>query len=449
MMKDIQGHPLSGANREAVVRYEEAVIAFQLYRGDPITALDAALAAAPRFAMAALLKAHLCALATEPAATQAARALHDAVAGWTLNAREQVHLAALDAMLRGEWTEAASVLDRHHLEHPFDVVALQLGHLADFYRGNARNLRDRIARVLPRWSAAMPGHGLLQGMLAFGLEECGQHAQAEDLGRRAVAVQPLDCWAHHAVAHVMEMQARHADGIGWMTMREPHWSGADNFFQVHNWWHRALCHIELGQTVEALALYDGPIRGARSAVALDMVDASAMLWRLHLAGADVGGRWDELATAWEAHADGGSYAFNDWHAAMAWLGAGRDREVAALARALRAAGQGSEAGRWAAGVGADLVEGFAAYWQGDHETAIDRLWRGRAIANAFGGSHAQRDVIDWTLTDAALRGGHRRLAEALAHERLAVRPHSGMNRAFLRRALALPGGRAQPEAIAA
>ena len=25
----------------------------------------------------------------------------------------------------------------------------------------------------------------------------------------------------------------------------------------------------------------------------------------------------ELATAWDAHADGGSYAFNDWHAAMA------------------------------------------------------------------------------------------------------------------------------------
>ena len=55
---------------------------------------------------------------------------------------------------------------------------------------------------------------------------------------------------------------------------------------------------------------------------------------------------------------------------------------------------------------------------------------------AFGGSHAQRDVIDWTLTEAALRGGLRPMAEALANERLALRPHSPVNRAFLTRARA-------------
>ncbi|MEQ4538865.1 MAG: hypothetical protein ABN479_07975 [Billgrantia sp.] len=61
----------------------------------------------------------------------------------------------------------------------------------------------------------------------------------------------------------------------------------------------------------------------------------------------------------------------------------------------------------------------------------------RFIANAFGGSHAQRDIIDWTLTEAALRGGYRDLAEGLAHERLAAKPHSPVNRAFLNRASAL------------
>ena len=57
----------------------------------------------------------------------------------------------------------------------------------------------------------------------------------------------------------------------------------------------------------------------------------------------------------------------------------------------------------------------------------------RVIVNRFGGSHAQRDVVDWTLTEAA-SGGGTTLAEALAHERLASRPHSAINRAFLRRA---------------
>jgi hypothetical protein len=121
-------------------------------------------------------------------------------------------------------------------------------------------------------------------------------------GRRAlVELQPLDCWAHHAVAHVMEMQGRAEDGIGWMIAREPYWSGDDNFFKVHNWWHRALCSTSSSdEHDEALALYDGPIREDRSAVALDLVDASALLWRLHLLGHDVGSRWQELADAWDA-----------------------------------------------------------------------------------------------------------------------------------------------------
>jgi hypothetical protein len=55
------------------------------------------------------------------------------------------------------------------------------------------------------------------------------------------------------------------------------------------------------------------------------------------------------------------------------------------------------------------------------------LWR-------VGGSHAQRDIVDWTLTEAAVRGGVRDVALALAHERLGARPRSTVNRNFLRRA---------------
>jgi hypothetical protein len=54
--------------------------------------------------------------------------------------------------------------------------------------------------------------------------------------------------------------------------------------------------------------------------------------------------------------------------------------------------------------------------------------------NQFGGSHAQRDAIDWTLAEAAVRGKLSALAEALAHERLALKPHRVVNRALLRRA---------------
>lgn len=434
MITDIQGHALSGAQTGAAEAYEQAVRAFQLYRGDPMGSLEQAITAAPQFAMAHILQAHLLALATEPACVLMAQEVLARLRHMPLNERESSHVAVIEKVLQGEWTEAALAMDQHNQQHPYDIVALQAGHLMDFYRANARNLRDRLARVLPHWSSDMPGHSIVLGMYAFGLEECGDHARAEAIGREALDREPLDCWAHHAVAHVMEMQGRAQDGVGWMLTREPFWSGDDNFFKVHNAWHGALCHLDLGQSTEVLALYDNVVRQTPSAVALDLVDASALLWRLHLAGVDVGERWAEVAQTWDAHADGKLYPFNDWHAVMAYLGAGRGQDVQRLRDAMRNASGTSEVSRWALETGHDLVEGFVAHWHGEHDRAVQHLFRGRHIANRFGGSHAQRDIIDWTLTDAALRAGQRGMAEALAHERIALRPHSPVNRDMLRRA---------------
>src|SRR3546814_4613852 len=102
-------------------------------------------------------------------------------------------------------------------------------------------LRDRIARALPDWSPDMPGYHAVLGMHAFGLEETGLYAPAEEKARRAVDIEPRDGWAQHAAAHVMEMQGRQRDGIAWMRGNAEAWS-KDSFFCVHNWWHRSEEH---------------------------------------------------------------------------------------------------------------------------------------------------------------------------------------------------------------
>jgi hypothetical protein len=434
---DRQGLPLSGASPEAARLFDQALRELNLYRGDPLGTIDRALAMTPEFVMAHVLKAYLFGLATEPGAAAEARAIVAGAGGLAMDERERSHLVALDHMLRGDWSAAALALDLHNVRHPRDLLALQGGHVVDFFRAHARELRDRIARVLPEWPASVPGFSVVLGMYAFGLEECGDYARAEEVGRQALEVEPLDCWAHHAVAHVMEMQGRAQEGIGWAVAREPHWSAEDNFFKVHNWWHRALCHLDLGQADEVLRLYDDPIRGSRSVVVLDLVDASALLWRLHLAGHDVGARWTELAECWDQHADGRLYPFNDWHAVMAYLGAGREGDVDRVTSALeQSAGAGTDTARWAGTVALPLIRGFGAFWRGRYRECADGLQAARYIVNQFGGSHAQRDVIDWTLTEAAVRGGLSDLARALAHERLALKPHSLVNQNFLRRARA-------------
>ena len=439
MPYDRQGNPLTGATPEAAAAFDAGVHAFNVYRGDPIAHADAALAAAPDCVMAHLLKAHLLALATEPAAAAEAQRVLAHVRGLPMSEREAGHVAALDHVLAGDWSKGAQTLDVVSIHHPRDLLALQSGHLMDFLRGNARNLRDRISRALPAWSPEVPGYSYVLGFQAFGLEECGDYARAEAAGREAVAWEPRDCWAHHAVAHVMEMQGRAEDGIGWMQAREAHWDGDDNFFKVHNWWHKALFHLDLDDPAAALALYDGAVRGEASGLAMDLVDAAALLWRLHMSGIDVGHRFAEVADAWQVHADGKLYPFNDWHAAMAYLGAGRVGEVDRLIAAYETAPAAGEVGRWQAETGLPLLRGFRAFATGRYADAVADLHAGRAIANGFGGSHAQRDVIDWTLSEAAIRGRLAAEAVAVANERMALKPHSPVNRAFLKRATAIEG----------
>ncbi|MCL4802538.1 MAG: tetratricopeptide repeat protein [Xanthobacteraceae bacterium] len=434
---DIRGHQLTGATPTALRHYETALRQFALYVGDPVASVDQAIAASPDFVMAHAFRAWLHLLGTEPAGLPVAREALAAVKALPATTQEQGHLTAIGHLIAGRWQAASQTLEDVTVASPRDLLALQAGHVIDFFRGDARMLRDRIARALPAWSKGVPGHHAVLGMQAFGLEESGDYAAAEKSGRKAVELERRDSWAQHAVAHVMEMQGRQKDGIRWMENNTEGWS-KDNFFAVHNWWHLALYYLDLGETERVLDLFDGPIYGARSKVVLDMIDASAMLWRLHLRGIDVGARWDWVADAWEPIADAGNYAFNDVHAMMAFVGAGRSEAIrkvfAAQAEAMNGAGDNASFTRE---VGHPVAKAIKAFGDADYDEVVRLLRPVRNIAHRFGGSHAQRDVLDLTLIEAAMRANRQALAAALAAERAAMRPTSPLARLFVQRATRL------------
>ncbi|MCQ9379136.1 tetratricopeptide repeat protein, partial [Methyloversatilis sp. XJ19-49] len=331
------------------------------------------------------------------------------------------HVKAVGLLVGGRLRAAARVLEDIAIEHPLDTLALQAGHQTDFLLGDSRMLRDRIARALPAWHADMPAWHAVAGMLAFGLEETGDYGRAEQYGRQAVERQPRDGWAQHAVAHVMEMQNRRRDGIAWMRAAPQAWA-LDSFLSVHNHWHLALFHLGLDEIDAVLALYDGPVCADAPGLVFDLVDQSALLWRLHLRGIDVGTRWQALADRWAPIATTGRYAFNDMHATMAFAAAGRTDQIRAIADAQQAviAGSGdSDADniRFTAEVGQAVTAAMAAFADGDYAQTVEMLRPIRHISHRFGGSHAQRDVIDLTLIEAAARGGQQSLANALLAER--------------------------------
>jgi tetratricopeptide (TPR) repeat protein len=441
MNQDAQGHCLSGATPAAATAYDQAVRAFHLVCGDAIGSFDAARETSPEFVMAHLGKAWLLTMANDPGLLKQAQALVETARNLTLNEREQAHLAALSHFVQGARAAAVAVLDRHLMHYPFDLLAHQAATLADGFLGRFHWVRDRSARALPLWSKDQAGYGTMLAFHAFGTEEAGDYARAEDESREAAELEPTSFWPHHTVTHVMEMTSRPEDGLGWMTAREKLWSTPSHTNQAHIWWHRALFHLALGQYDAALALYDGPIRATQRRLGNSLTNASALLWRLDTLGCDVGDRWHGLAALWEGHADGKCLVFTDIHAAMAELRSGQEALVERRLTAMReTATSDAEAAGLYRQVGIPVVEALAAFHRGRYDLAVGLLLQTRFDLWQIGGSYAQRDVVDWTLAEAAIRAGQRNVALSLAHERLGTRPHSVPNRRFLREAEALAAG---------
>jgi hypothetical protein len=270
--------------------------------------------------------------------------------------------------------------------------------------------------VLAALGTDIAGYGFAQGMLAFGLEEAGAYEEAEALGREAVTRSPTDAWAIHAVAHVLEMQGRSGEGIAWYEAREADWAEA-SFFAVHNAWHLALYHLERDDHPAALAVYDRLLRPGRRSLVLNLCDAAALLWRLHLAGVDAGERWPELAGAMAAKAEPGCHVFNDIHLALALAGAGRLAELEGLTTCLHAlALGGSDYAARLRAVALPAIRAAAAFARGGYGEAVILLAPTLPELGAMSGSHAQREILTRTLCEAALRDGQR----AIAHDILAA-----------------------------
>jgi len=248
------------------------------------------------------------------------------------------------------------------------------------------------------------------------------------VAHRALALEAKDAWAIHAATHVLEMQGRVEEGIDWLESRRRDWA-VDNALAPHNAWHLALFHLDRGSHDRVLAIFDGGVLPSPSDLALQLLDASALLWRLHLEGVDVGPRLEAVADAWEAkvESEGGFYAFNDAHAMMALAATGRERAADRLLRRVTAVSGGdSLAASMARRVGLPVARALLAFSRGRYDEVVADLAPVRDVACHFGGSHAQRDVITLTVIEAAIRGGQHAVARHWVSDRNVQRPASAL-----------------------
>lgn len=432
---DARGVPVSVCDPQSLDDFETALYQFQSYFGDPTETLGATLERDPEFVLGHIFNANAMLLMSERQYLGVVRESLDKAHALSAksNDREKSLINAAEHMLEGRWDKAAATWEKVLSVYPRDALAIQSAHLTDFYLGDATNLRDRISRVIGHWDKDTPGYSYILGMQAFGFEECNEFSLAEETAHAALEIEPRDAWSVHALTHILEMQNRYTEGQAFLTSRVDDWA-PNNGSAFHNWWHLGLFYLEQQDFAAAPALYDEKIAPQGSSISLELLDATALLWRTDLQNQDVGERWSEVADLWarKTPVENGYYAFNDLHAVMAYVDVGRldvAREV------LQAVSSTAETcpditGRVANEIGVPTCSAILAFGEERYADTVEMLYPIRSIAHRFGGSNAQRDILTQTLIEAAIRDGQTTLGASLLHERAVHKPFSPLTDHF-------------------
>jgi len=426
--KDVRGISWTAASEAVAQDVFSAIDHFLTYRADTMDRLDAILEADTECPAGWILKGFLFlgarSLSQRPKALDAhSRAVSVLQPS---NAREFLLADALKAWAEGDLRRAQLIFDGIVNEYPHDLLALRLQHINAIFFGRPDVLRTSIMRSLSDWDDTIPGAGIVYGMACMGLEEVGEYGRAERFGKRGVELEPNDLWSIHSVAHVLEAQGRLEDGINWMQRPEGYWDGR-NASRHHLWWHEALFMFDAADYDRTIAYYDDRLAPGESPPGyLEMSNCSSLLFRLEVAGMDIGGRWEKLLATCHHLTEDRALTFSDVHMivalTMAKKGTALQRMAAELAEY---SASGSTFDQQAsARISVPLTTAMKSRLSGDFASATKILLDARFDFQSMGGSVAQRDMLDVLLIDCAVAAGQHRLARRLLSEYRDARPHS-------------------------
>ena len=416
MRSDAYGLPATTGQPAALDRYDEAVRQLLGWGRDApdvfreVATLDPGLALAHAGVSICLFLEERFA----PART-AAETARAAAAGQT--PRERSHVEAVALLVGGRPKDAERQMVEHLDAWPRDVVVLQRLYFVWFWQGRFPEILALTSRMLPHYG----NDSFVLGLHAFALEQADRCREAVEAAETAIARNPQDAWAVHALAHALYEMAAFDEGVD----RLPpaiHPCQHLNWFRNHLVWHLALLHLSRGDYARAVRMSRRAFERVPSAIAGELHDSISLLWRQDLMGLPVGvARWSPLALIARERLDRQGLLFHAAHLGMALAGAG-DWATAEIQLGMLRQRAPKDATGLVEGVLIPLVEGLQAFARAEYRTAIDRIEPLRARIVELGGSRAQRDVFHDTLLEACFRAGDGERATRLLAERVARRP---------------------------
>jgi tetratricopeptide (TPR) repeat protein len=403
------------ASPHALEAYDRAVHGLLGWDGATLDLFNRALAADSGFALAHAGVA-VCYFLEERFAEARSAAERARAAATSATPREQGHVDALALLVTGRPDLAERAIRSHLALYPRDLVVLQRLYYIWFWQGRFPEMLEMTSQFVRHH----PGNSFMLGLHAFALEEADRIPEALCAAEAAVARNPKDAWAVHALAHtVYEMGAARV-GVG-LLPRAIHPCTHLGWFRNHLVWHLALMHFALGDYARASTMSRCAFERRPSAIAGDLHDSISLLWRLELCSMPVADRWRPFAAIARERLDRQGLLFHAAHLAMALAGAGEWATAEQQLEMLRDRVAKDRTGLVGA-VLLPLVEGIHAFAGGDYRGAIERIEPLCPRLVELGGSRAQRDVFHDTLLEACFRAGDAGRAWRLLAARVARRP---------------------------
>lgn len=389
MTTDILGNPITDTEPALRRGIDDFIHGFLSYRPEAVTILSA-IDDHPGSCLGNAYAGFLWMFLESPEAPARAAPYRDRALAAPGTAREKANAEVLAAWVAGDIPRAIALCDEAARRWPTDRALVKLGQYHLFNQGDAPGMLRMALHMLPAGEAAPHVHG----MIAFGYEQCHLLPEAEEAARKAMAIEPADPWAHHALAHVMLTQGRIDEGIAFLEEVAHHWQGLNSFMRTHNWWHLALFYLSRDRGDAVLDIFDTQVWACEKGYSQDQVGAVSLLARCEFAGVDVGARWDDVAAHVAARGADTTSPFLTLQYLYALERAARP-EAEALMRAIEARAEAPAHDRTAwAEVALPAARGIDARARGDAATALRELGRALPRLREIGGSHAQRDFFE-------------------------------------------------------
>lgn len=406
MTRDALGNPVSGTP-EAVALLDDAIDRSLRHDGGVGEAAAAAVAADPTFGLAHGLVALADPAQTDESLQSARTLVRRRGTGY-----ERSLVRFLDLLLRqGMW--AAEPAGRTHARaHPRDLLGVGLA-ATIVERSTRPDVHEAVLATYEPSRRVLGDHPYLLAMTGFVAQEQGRFDEAGAMARRALDAQPDSVTAAHLRTHVHLETADHDAGLAWLDGFRDRMDPRGDYVH-HLGWHAALHTLAQGDADATLARLEA-LSGADCDQFRHVVDNGTLLMRCRLCGLldetddPTGGRAGHPPDAWLAEMPSMYVGF---HAAVGLAVRARADDLRALAR--RAPAMAMPGG---GDMLAPLCGALADYVEGRHGAAADALLALRPSSYRWGGSRAQRDVVEDVLIDAAIRSGRRDIATALLTER--------------------------------